>query len=125
MRTRLILGSPVRLSCFGRPTRAWSWFPVDGLVEAGLTGCVEPRCAGTVERVDDDRLGVGVGGRALLACDGKHSTLGGFVGLEPLVQPLVSDFEGTGQARNISGSVSLSQAGLRISTSSKSGASRD
>ena len=47
--------------------------------------------------MDDDRLGVGVCRRAKLACHGEHSPLGGFVGLEPLVQPLVSDFKGTSE----------------------------
>ena len=60
-----------------------------------------------------------------LRASGKHSSFGGFVGFEPLVQPFVGDFEGTGQCAEHLGIGLLSQAGLKVSTSSKSGASRD
>ena len=96
MRSRLILGSPVRRSCRSA-VLSWSWFPAMDAVEAGLTVCVEPRRTGAVQRMDHDRLGVGVGGGFFLRAMANTSPFGGFVGLEPLVQPLVGDLEGTGQ----------------------------
>ena len=119
------VGSPVLCSRAG-PAEAGG-LAVFGSVETGLTP-VRARCdpggARAVERMDHDRLGVGVGGRVLLAGHGEHSPFGGFVGLEPLVEPLVGDFKGTSQRRTARDRFPCPRRGPRVSTSSKRGQPR-